>query len=96
MSSEGDSQAVTTRVVLKNRLGMHARAAALFAKTASRYRSDIWVIKDSDAVNGKSIMGILTLIAPRGSVLTIKARGDDAELALRELVHLVESKFGEE
>ncbi len=96
MESEGNSQLLSAQVTLSNKLGMHARAAALFAKTASKYRSGVWLMKDAREVNGKSIMGILTLIAPRGTVLTIRAEGEDAGPALEELTRLVENRFGEE
>lgn len=91
-----DWNPVSTTVVLRNRLGMHARAAAQFVKLASKYRSEIVVGKNTQKVNGKSIMGILTLVATKGTTLTIWAEGEDAELALAELAGLVERKFGEE
>jgi phosphocarrier protein len=80
---------------IENELGLHARAAAQFVKIASRYRSEVLVRKDSREVNGKSIMGILTLAAARGSQIRITAVGEDSQEALAELGSLVESKFGE-
>jgi phosphocarrier protein len=96
MSEDDSSGFMGTTVVLKNKLGMHARAAALFVKVASKYRADIQVARDNQKVNGKSIMGILTLAAPRGTPLTILAHGDDANKAVAELSCLVEKRFGEE
>ena len=79
-----------------NQLGLHARPAALFVKTASRFESDISVAKDGNSVSGKSIMGLMTLEAGLGSVLTVTAEGMDAEESLNELQHLMDSKFFEE
>jgi phosphocarrier protein len=79
-----------------NQLGLHARPAALFVKTASRFESDISVAKDGNSVSGKSIMGLMTLEAGLGSVLMVTAEGMDAEESLNELQHLVDSKFFEE
>lgn len=83
-------------VEILNELGMHARAAASFVKEAAKYNSNIFIEKDGLEVNGKSIMGILMLAAPKGSKVKIKAIGDDAEKALTELVNLVKNKFGED
>ena len=94
--TQENGNAISTTVVLKNKLGMHARAAAQFVKVASKYQSEITVGKNTQRVNGKSIMGILTLVAPKGTALTIWADGDDADTALVELAQLVERKFGEE
>ena len=77
-------------------LGLHARAAAAFVKIANRYQSDIEVVKDGVAVNGKSIMGVLMLAAAKGTEIDVRARGDDAEEALEALGKLIEDKFGEE
>ncbi len=79
-----------------NQLGLHARPAALFVKTASRFESDITVEKDDNTVSGKSIMGLMTLEAGLGSRLTVTAEGVDAEEALDQLQHLVDSKFFED
>ena len=81
---------------IRNRLGLHARAAALLVKTANRFLSEITIEKDGMEVNGKSIMGILMLAASRGSKITVKARGEDAPEALQALGRLIEHKFGEE
>ena len=83
-------------VQVGNRLGLHARAAAKFVHVANGFRSKIMVSKDSTRVDGKSILGLLTLAAARGSRLRLTAEGDDAAEALRALVELVRGKFGEE
>jgi phosphocarrier protein len=83
-------------LTIQNRNGLHARPAAMFVKTASRYQSEVWVEKDGERVNGKSIMGLMMLAAGRGSVLSVEAEGPDADKALEDLRKLVESSFGEE
>ena len=83
------------RVVIPNKLGLHARAAAVFSRQASSFISDVQVIKDSMEVNGKSIMELLTLAATKGSDITIKAHGDDETQALGTLAELVKQGFGE-
>jgi len=79
-----------------NQYGIHARPAALFVKTASRYDADVYVEKDDNKVSGKSIMGLMTLEASHGSILRVSAEGPDAEQVLDEIQALVESKFDEE
>jgi len=83
-------------VRLVNRLGLHARAAARFVDLAGRFRSSIVVFMGGVGVDGKSILGILTLAAPCGSELRLVIDGDDAEAALAELAELVAAGFGEE
>jgi len=82
-------------VAIANALGLHARAAARFVRSASQYRSEIRVTRGDRTVDGKSIMGILLLAASRGTVVTIAAEGPDAEAALDELAALVASGFEE-
>ena len=89
------SQAIKD-LIIENRNGLHARPAALFVKTASRFRAEVWVEKDEERVNGKSIMGLMMLAAGKGSVLRVTAEGDDALSALAELEQLVGTRFGEE
>ena len=79
-----------------NKLGIHARPAALFVKVANKFASDIIVEKDGEEVNGKSIMGLMMLSAGQGSKLTVSARGSDAEAAVRDLEQLFLQKFNEE
>ena len=72
-------------VTIVNRLGLHARPAAMFVRIACRYRSEIWVAKEGEEVNGKSIMGLMMLAAGQGSKLRIRREGADAARALAEL-----------
>lgn len=81
---------------ITNELGLHARAAATFVKIANRFRSMIYVSKDSLRVNGKSIMGVLMLAAAKGSKITIETKGPDANDAVSALGKLIEDKFGED
>jgi phosphocarrier protein HPr len=81
---------------LKNKLGMHARAAAAFVRIAQQYQAEIFIERNGQMVNGKSILGILTLACPMGGSLTVRAEGVDAMKALDELEKLIENKFGEE
>jgi phosphocarrier protein HPr len=83
-------------VAIKNRLGLHARAAAKFVHLASRYRAQIRVSRGGRVVDGKSIMGILLLAAAHGTTIGIAADGADEREALAALCQLVESGFGEE
>jgi phosphocarrier protein HPr len=87
---------ISRDVEVMNRLGLHARAAARFVQTANRYRSRITLGRDSRAMDGKSILGILLLAAARGCVLTVTADGDDEEAAGMALADLVTGRFGEE
>lgn len=73
------------KVKIKNPQGLHARPASLFVKIANKYESDVVVRKGADTVSGKSIMGLMTLAANRGSVIEIEVSGVDAEPAMREL-----------
>jgi len=79
-----------------NKLGIHARPAALFVKVSSKFQSDIFVERDGEQVNGKSIMGLMMLAAGFGAKLKITAEGADADVALRELEQLFVQKFNEE
>jgi phosphocarrier protein len=81
---------------IRNRLGLHARAAALLVKTANRFVSEVTIEKDGLEVNGKSIMGILMLAASKGTKITLKVEGKDSVQAIQTLGKLIESKFGEE
>jgi phosphocarrier protein HPr len=78
-----------------NRLGLHARAAAKFVTCASGFTSDISVERNGRRVNGKSIMGIMTLAAARGTSIRVEVRGDDEETAMAALAALVADRFGE-
>jgi phosphocarrier protein HPr len=81
--------------VIVNSLGLHARAAAQLVGCANRYRSEIYVDKDGTQVNGKSIMGVLTLAAAKGTNILVIAEGEDAEGAMAALSQLIENGFGE-
>jgi len=87
---------MTRELLVSNKLGIHARPAAMFVKIASRFSCEIFVEKDGDKVNGKSIMGLMMLAAGPGSKLTIHAQGGDAPQALLELEALVKRKFDED
>ncbi len=84
------------KIIVKNRLGLHARPCALLVKTASRYRSDLIIKKDNIEVNGKSIMGVMMLAAEFGSELQLVANGVDEDYLINEIEELFESKFGED
>lgn len=86
----------TRDIVIVNKLGVHARPAAMFVKVANRYDSEIMVEKDGEVVNGKSIMGLMMLAAGPGSKLHVRASGADALQALNELEALVKRKFDED
>ena len=87
---------IVKEVTIVNRLGMHARPAAMFVRIASRYRCEIWVEKDGEEINGKSIMGLMMLAAGQGSKLRIRCQGSDAAEALCELEGLIAGRFSEE
>ncbi len=78
-----------------NALGLHARAAAQLVQAANRYRSEIHVEKDGMQVNGKSIMGVLTLAAGKGSMILVSCEGEDADVAMGALAKVIENGFGE-
>jgi len=82
-------------VRIRNRLGMHARAAVKFVQLANKFRSEIKVIKDGNEANGKSIMGLLTLVAAHGVTMQLVCEGDDAEPSVVALAELVDAGFGE-
>ena len=82
-------------LTISNKLGIHARPAAQFVKTASQFEAEIRVEKDGEEINGKSIMGLMMLAAGHGSVLKLIAEGPDAEEALQSLEDLVVRNFGE-
>jgi len=86
---------MTKELMVSNKLGIHARPAAMFVKTANRFTCDIFVEKDGEKVNGKSIMGLMMLAAGPGSKLTVSAHGHDASQALAELEKIFKQKFDE-
>ena len=82
-------------IEIKNKLGLHARAAAKFVHTAARFKSDLKVRKGDEEVDGKSILGILLLAAGRGSTVVVKANGEDEREALDAVEKLIDAKFDE-
>lgn len=87
---------VSKEVVIRNRLGLHARPAAQLVQLASRFSSQIYIRKGEAQINGKSIMGVLMLAAAQGSKLEISAEGDDAEEAVAQINNLITGEFGQE
>ena len=83
-------------LLIENKLGLHARAAAQIVKSASGYASKIVLSKDNLEVDGKSIMGIMMLAAAKGSSVQVQVNGDDEDQALAALVELIASRFGED
>jgi phosphocarrier protein len=88
--------AVTRELTVVNKLGIHARPASMFVRTANRFQSEIFVEKDGEKINGKSIMGLMMLAAGPGSKLIIHAEGDDAAEAVSEIEALLKRKFNED
>ena len=86
---------IECQITIENRLGLHARPASLFVQTTNRFKSKIKVIKDAMEVDGKSIMGLLMLAAPMGTILKIMAEGEDETALVESLKKLFASKFGE-
>jgi phosphocarrier protein len=86
---------MTKDLTVANKLGIHARPAAQFVKIANRYQAEIYVEKDGEEVDGKSIMGLMMLAAGNGSVITVTADGPDEGDAMRELGDLIARKFEE-
>ena len=84
------------RFMIKNKLGLHARAAGLLVRAANKYQSEISIEKDGMVANAKSIMGVMMLAAAMGSEVKIRATGPDAPKAVRALGRLIERRFGEE
>ncbi|PLX43704.1 MAG: HPr family phosphocarrier protein [Deltaproteobacteria bacterium] len=87
--------AIEKQFEIVNRLGLHARAAAVLVQTAQKFTCNVEIIKDSLAVNGKSIMGLLMLAAAKGVTITVKTSGEDAEAAMDAIGNLVRAGFGE-
>jgi phosphocarrier protein HPr len=94
--SASAGQKIEKEITIINRLGLHARPAAMFVRIASRYRSEVWVEKEGEQINGKSIMGLMMLAAGQGSRLTIRCEGQDADKVMEELEELIQQKFNED
>jgi len=86
---------ISRDIEIRNKLGLHARAAAKLVHTAAKFKSDIKVRKGEEEVDGKSILGILLLAAGRGSVVTVRASGDDESEAMSAVQELIDRKFDE-
>ena len=86
---------VCSEVIINNSLGLHARPAAILAKEASKYKSEIKIIMDKTEVDAKSILDILTLAAPKGKSIKLIAKGEDAKEAIANIQSLIEEGFGE-
>ena len=95
-SGSDASEKAEKEIMIIHRLGLHARPAAMFVRVASRHRCEIWVAKEGDEINGKSIMGLMMLAAGQGSKLRVRAEGPDAAQALLEIEQLIQSRFNEE
>jgi len=97
LSLESRGDILTERKVkIINKLGLHARPAAMLVKTAGKYKSEVTLSKDDMEVNAKSIMGVMMLAAEKGSIVTIRAEGEDEAEVVDALVGLVERKFDED
>ena len=90
------SSKIVKELTIMNRLGLHARPSAMFVKVCSRFKCDIWVEKDGEQVNGKSIMGLMMLAAGQGSKLQVTCEGADAQKALAEIEAVIQRKFDED
>ena len=91
-----DAEFLAKELTIVNKSGIHARPAAMFVKIANRYGSEIFVEKDGEKINGKSIMGLMMRAAGPGSKVTLHVKGADADAAIAELEALVKRKFDEE
>jgi len=95
MGTIGAGDVAELKVVIQNELGLHARAATKLVQTASKFPCEITVAKENHEVNGKSIMGVLMLVASKGTAVTLRARGERAQEAVAALAALIDDKFGE-
>lgn len=86
---------VTKKLEIQNKLGLHARAAALFVQTVNKFSSQVTVTNDGQTADGRSIMGMLTLGATQGSKIQVEVTGEDADKALRAIEKLLDSRFNE-
>ena len=87
---------IEREVTIVNKLGLHARAASKLVNRASSFSSEIWLKRGDREINGKSIMGVLTLAAGQGTRITIRTAGEDEQAAMDELQQLIDSRFGED
>jgi phosphocarrier protein HPr len=96
MGTSGAGEVAERRVVIQNELGLHARAATKLVQTASKFPCEITLAKEGHEVNGKSIMGVLMLVASKGTPVLLRARGERAQEAVAALAALIDDKFGED
>ena len=89
------SDVVEKKMLIQNELGLHARAATKLVQLATKYPCEITVTKDGHEVNGKSIMGVLMLVASKGTIVSIRAKGERAAEAVAAIAALIDDKFGE-
>jgi phosphocarrier protein len=82
-------------ILIINKLGLHARASTKLTQTASQFKSDIWIERNSRRVNAKSIMGVMMLAASKGSTVSLEATGEDEAVAMEALITLINNRFGE-
>jgi phosphocarrier protein len=87
---------IQREVTIVNRLGLHARAASKLVNCASSFAADVWLQRGEREINGKSIMGVLTLAAGKGTVLTIRTDGKDEQQAMDSIQQLIDDRFGED
>jgi phosphocarrier protein len=92
---QADAKVVTRNLVVQNKMGIHARPAAMIVRITNRFQSEVFFEKDDEQVNGKSIMGLMMLAAGRGSKLKLVANGNDATQLADEVAALFERKFDE-
>jgi phosphocarrier protein len=86
---------VVKKLEIKNKLGLHARAAASLVQTVNKFSSQVTISKDGQSTDGRSIMGVLTLAAAHGSKIQVEANGEDAERVVRAIEKLIENRFNE-
>ncbi len=93
--SQSNAATHVRELLVQNKMGIHARPAAMIVRVTNKFKADVFVEKDEEQVNGKSIMGLMMLAAAKGSKVKFIATGDDAEAMLTELANLFEKKFDE-
>ncbi|HSK28939.1 MAG TPA: HPr family phosphocarrier protein [Candidatus Limnocylindria bacterium] len=86
---------VVKKLEIKNKLGLHARAAALLVQTVNKFSAQVRLSSDDQTADGRSILGVMTLGAPQGSKILVEAQGDDAEKAMRAIEKLLDNRFNE-
>jgi phosphocarrier protein HPr len=95
MSISSRMSKVTKKLEIKNKLGLHARAAALLVQTVNKFDAQVTFSKDGQTADGRSIMGVLTLAATQGSKIQVEASGDEAERVVRAIEKLIDNRFNE-